>query len=177
MNLERVPTDSLIRYPGNPRRGDVDLIAASLRRLGQYRPIVVQTSTRHILAGNHTWDGIRLNRDTDRALDVDDGPFETVDIVWADVDDETAARIVAVDNRAADRGEYDAENLADLLSSLGGDLDATGYTAGDLDALLRSLDPTPEDTVPRLDRRNVTTCPECGHVFVPTTRSEIVGDA
>lgn len=177
MNDEAVPTDTLTPYPGNPRRGDVQVIAGSLRNLGQYRRIVVQTSTRHILAGNHTWRGVVHNRDEDREAGITDGPFEVTHVTWADVDDDTARKIVAVDNRSADLGEYDPEALADLLSSLAdpADLTVVGYSPGYLDDLLRSLNPEADDEVPRLDRRNVTDCPSCGHTFVPTTRSEVIG--
>ena len=40
---------------GNPRRGDIDVIAESLERNGQFRPIVVNKATGEILAGNHTY--------------------------------------------------------------------------------------------------------------------------
>lgn len=40
---------------GNPRRGDIDAIAESLERNGQFRPIVVNKPTGEILGGNHTY--------------------------------------------------------------------------------------------------------------------------
>ena len=49
-----VPLDTLRPYARNPRRGDVATIVESLRANGQYRPIVVRSSTREVLAGNHT---------------------------------------------------------------------------------------------------------------------------
>ena len=48
-----VPIESLERHPRNPRVGDVEAVAASLRRFGQQKPIVVQASTRYVVAGNH----------------------------------------------------------------------------------------------------------------------------
>ena len=54
------PISQLRFYPGNARRGDIDLIAESLERLGQYKPVVVNTGGKEpelantILAGNHT---------------------------------------------------------------------------------------------------------------------------
>lgn len=62
MNLEvrEFPISELHTYRRNPRRGDVDAIASSLRKRGQYRPIVVNLGTNaskrmEILAGNHTY--------------------------------------------------------------------------------------------------------------------------
>ena len=42
-----VPIESVTRHPNNPRRGDVDAVAASLARFGQQKPIVVQAGTRY----------------------------------------------------------------------------------------------------------------------------------
>lgn len=56
-----------------------------------------------------------------------------------DVDDDEAARIVLVDNRASDKGSYDLEGLAGLLGDLS-DLDGTGYSDADLTRLLNGLE-------------------------------------
>ena len=50
-----VEIDSIRPFEANPRRGDVEAVAESLRVNGQYRPIVVNRPTGEILAGNHTW--------------------------------------------------------------------------------------------------------------------------
>jgi len=50
-----VALNTLESYPTNPRRGDIEAIAQSLKAHGQYRPIVVQYGTNFILAGNHTY--------------------------------------------------------------------------------------------------------------------------
>src|SRR5579862_4050426 len=49
-----VSLDSLNLWPGNPRRGDVEVIEASLRANGQYVPIVVDRTSMRVLKGNHT---------------------------------------------------------------------------------------------------------------------------
>ena len=38
--MTQTPISQLKFYPGNARRGDIDLIAESLERLGQYKPVV-----------------------------------------------------------------------------------------------------------------------------------------
>lgn len=50
-----VGVDTLLVHPENPNVGDIDGIAASLERFGQDRAILVQASTGHIVAGNHTY--------------------------------------------------------------------------------------------------------------------------
>lgn len=128
--VEAFPLEALQPYHRNPRRGNVEAIAESLERLGQYRPIVVNVGThtgrpREVLAGNHTLLAARHLG------------WEKIDGVTVDVDDDTAARIVVVDNRTADLAENDDEALAALLSDLP-DLAGTGYDEGDLEALLTS---------------------------------------
>lgn len=114
-------------YPGNARRGNVDMIRGSLRELDQYRDIVVQKSTDYILAGNHTWLAAQAEGRTD------------IDIAVIDVDDDVARKIVLVDNKSNDAADYDPEELAKLLESLEGDFSGTGFDAADLDKMLDSL--------------------------------------
>jgi DNA modification methylase len=123
----REPVDSLNHYPRNPRRGDVETIKRSLERNGQYRPIVVNVRTREVLAGNHTLKAAR------------ELGWPQIAVTFVDVDDEQAARIALVDNRANDLAGYDDAELARLLESFDGDLDATGFNPGDLDQLLADL--------------------------------------
>jgi site-specific DNA-methyltransferase (adenine-specific) len=137
MNMETltttaVPVGELLTYHRNPRRGNIPVIAESLEVLGQYKPIVVNAGTHtgrpnEVLAGNHTLLAARQLG------------WESVQVVHVDVDEETAARIVAVDNRSSDLATNDDELLAELLASLP-DLTATGYSSEDLDALLASVD-------------------------------------
>lgn len=127
-----IPIDQVRPRKGNPRRGDIDAIAESLTRNGQYRPIVVNKATSEILAGNHTYAAARRLG------------WAHVAVTFVDVDEDQAARIVLADNRTADLGHYDDDLLADLLRSLdGGDLTGTGYDQDDLDALLAT--PAPAD--------------------------------
>jgi hypothetical protein len=123
----RVPHDSLKPYARNARRGDIDVIKASLRRFGQYKPILARVGTREILAGNQTW------------LAMGELGWTDIATTFIDVDDDTAKRIVLIDNRASDLGTYDDEALADLLGSLP-DLETTGYRPSDLSELLARLD-------------------------------------
>lgn len=131
LTVDRVPVAELRQFPGNPRRGDVDAIAASLQRLGQYRPIVVRRATNEVLAGNHTLQAaVRLG-------------WAEIDVTYVDADEQQARAIVAADNRLADLGTYDDEDLASLLQAID-DRDlrtAAGYDEEDLASLLASLEP------------------------------------
>lgn len=129
-----VGVDTLTTHPENPNVGDIDGIAASLEKFGQDRAILVQASTGHIVAGNHTY-------------------LTACKLGWGDVaavrrsmsDAEARARMLA-DNALAHRGHLDSRRLADALekarADFGDELEAwTAYSSTDLDNLLSELEP------------------------------------
>jgi ParB-like chromosome segregation protein Spo0J len=126
--IKQVPIDELVPHPENARRGNVDAIAESLQRNGQFRPVLVQRSTNYVLAGNHT------------VMAAKQLGWEKVSVSFVDVDDEAARRILLADNRTSDLSGYDEAALADLLQSIPG-LDGTGFDTEDLDRLLSRLAP------------------------------------
>lgn len=124
--LETVQIDAnqIKEHPKNPRKGDVDAIKQSMQANGVYRPVIVQKSSGYILAGNHTYRAMRELGET------------LIPVVFVDVDDDTATRILLADNRTADLGDYNHEILIQLLQDIP-DLDGTGYDPQDLENLLR----------------------------------------
>lgn len=147
-----VPIADLTRYPGNPRRGNVGEIRASVRRLGQYRTIVVRDtgSALVILAGNHTTD----------ALAAEGHAAVRAEVVTC-TDDE-ARRINLADNRLAELGGYDDDDLAALLTGLDGDFGGTGWDQSELDKLLADFGPEDNDPPP-LDELEPRPCLKCGY--------------
>lgn len=111
--------ESISAHPKNPRKGSVTAIAESLRVNGQYRPILVNKPTRHILAGTHTWKAAKSLG------------WKTISATFVDVSEEQAIAILLADNRASDAG-YTDENAAMALLSALPDLAGTGYTLEDL---------------------------------------------
>lgn len=128
-----VPVDGLKHYGKNPRRGDVDKIAESLRENGQYKAIVVRAGSNEVLAGNHTLKAARQLG------------WDKIAATFVDVDDDAAARIVLVDNRTNDLATYDDTELAALLQSLP-TLDGTGFNPVDLADLLGAIEQEPADS-------------------------------
>lgn len=144
--IERVSVTALEPYPNNPRKGNVDLIAESLDTYGQYKPITVNRRNGQILAGNHTYRAaLKLG-------------WSEIDAVFVDVDDTTAAKIVAMDNRTSDLGAYDKQILADLLKNVS-DLAGTGYTTEEFDDILASIQ---EQELPKLSDMPVLSVGETG---------------
>lgn len=163
------PTSSLTPHPENPRRGATHAIVESIRAHGFYGALIAQRSTRHVIAGNH-----RLAAAIEAGLDA-------VPVIWLDVTDEQARRILLADNRTSDLGGYDTAALADLLANLPETaLIGTGYDASDAASLLAVANPytpppmstpTPANTEPNTRRDATPTdtrlvmCPNCGHEF------------
>lgn len=130
----------------NPRRGDVEAIAASLRANGVFKPVVVNKGTHtgrpdEVLAGNHT---IMAHRKLAEE-EPDDKKWTKVEAWVVDVDDDRANRIVLADNRTADLGTYEESELLALLESVDHDLDGTGYDYDDLNNLLAASSSAADD--------------------------------
>jgi len=126
-----VPIKKVKPHPRNVRQGDIGAITVSLSEHGQYRPIVVQRTTGHILAGNHTFHAAKSLG------------WKEIAVTYVDCDDEAALRILLVDNRSSSLASYDEHALGDLLQELATTdrgLIGTGYDPDDLDDLLRLLE-------------------------------------
>ena len=121
------PVDSLTPLEGNPRKGDVAAVAASLSRFGQRKPIVVRESDRVVVAGNHTL-----------AAAVSLGWTE-IAAIFVDDDKDTSLAYALADNRTTDLGTYDDVALLSLLQSVPL-LEGTGYTDADILQLLDKSD-------------------------------------
>lgn len=126
---KRLRLDSLTRFPGNARIHADDQIRASVRRLGQYRPLVVRVldnDTMVILAGNGTADALQAEGLTE------------ADCALLKCTDDEATRINVADNRISDLATDDKDALVELLSYLDGDYEGTGWAATEVD---RMIDP------------------------------------
>ena len=124
--VSSVSVSSLIGYPTNPRRGDISAIAQSLKAHGQYRPIVVQSGTNFILAGNHTFKAAKKLG------------WRKIKVTYIDADEETAKKIVLADNRLTDLAGYNEPLLKNLLQALP-DVEGTGFTPAEVETLDRLI--------------------------------------
>lgn len=118
-------------HPENANVGNVEAIVESIRVNGFYAPIIVQASTGFIIAGNHRYQAAKKLG------------YESVPVVYLDVDDDEAKRIMVADNRTTRLGHDDTELLATLLEDLGDTelgLMGTGYSHADLQTLIDAAD-------------------------------------
>lgn len=134
-----VPADTLRPHEHNPRLGDVDTIADSIRANGQYRPVIARKATGEVLVGSHTLQAMR-------SLDA-----PRIAAVLLDVTEQQAAQIVAVDNRTSDVAGNDEGLLAALLEQLEGDYTGTGWDEHSHTRLLRQIEDAKDWTGSRGD--------------------------
>lgn len=161
LRTEMIPLDQLTPFPGNARRGKVDVIKESIEKNGQYRSLVVREIKNGpliVLAGNHTMEAIG-------ELDGSKARCEVIEC-----DDETARRINLVDNRSNDLAEDDDDALAALMRDLTEGAAGTGYTPEQLAAYtdepeIPTFEPEMIEQQPRLDQSATRTCPNCNHTW------------
>jgi ParB-like chromosome segregation protein Spo0J len=129
-----VEIDRLEPFPGNPRRGDVGEVAASLDRFGQVRAILVDGS--RIVAGHHVVEAARSLGWTHVAATANDFGGE-----------EEARAYLLADNHLGELGGYDDALLAAQLDALRG-YEGTGYTVEDAERLRARLAGVREPAAP-----------------------------
>jgi len=132
LEVKRVPLHALHVDPSNARIHpdvNIDAIVGSLRRFGQAEPLVVQSGTGRIVAGNGRYVAMKRLGWTE------------CDVVEIAVDDATATALAIALNRTAALAEWDEPNLARLLESLRDDgaLEGVGFSEEDLDSLLDEI--------------------------------------
>lgn len=148
-----VPISTLEPFPNNPRRGDTDAVAASLRRFGQVKPIVIDGN--RIIAG-HT---------LVRAAEQEGWSHVAASENEFGSEEERRAFLLA-DNHTSDRGSYDDALLLEQLRALE-EREGTGYDESDVSVLekkLREAEAPPH--FPRVDPAEMPTeyrCPGCGY--------------
>lgn len=134
-----VNVSRLVHHPANPNIGNVDAIVASMHANGFYGALIVQRSTQHVLAGNHTLKAAKQLR------------MRRVPVIYVEVDDAHALRILVADNRTAELSHRDPTALLAILDDLGRDattLAGVGFSLDDVEDLRRLTQP-PDAAAPR----------------------------
>jgi ParB family chromosome partitioning protein len=130
MQLERIEISKLSNDPANARKHperNLEAIVASLRRFGQQKPIVIDKSN-VVRAGNGTIEAAKQLG------------WTHIDCVRTSLESSDAIAYAIADNRTSELAEWDDDVLAAQLNGLLADdeelIDAAGYTAAELDAML-----------------------------------------
>lgn len=162
VELRRVPASSLAPNPRNWRR----------------HPKAQHDALRGVLAEVGIADAVLARQRPDGVLELVDGHLRAetlgdreVPVLVLDVSEEEAWKILATHDPLAAMAEADPAILDDLLRDV-----ATSNAA--LAAMLEELkdeagvdvprfEPASIDEQGKLDEKAATTCPECGHEFIP----------
>ena len=164
LDIRRLPLAGLRPADYNPRTISAAAkagLAASINRWGCVEPVIWNQRSGNVVGGHQRLDALAAR-----------GDVET-DVVVVDLDAvEEKALNVALNNQAI-AGEWDWGKLSALLPEIAAveGLDAALLGFGALVEMVGlevpDFGPVPEDSQGRLDQKSPTTCPECGHVFIP----------
>jgi ParB-like chromosome segregation protein Spo0J len=118
---ELVSVEALEPHPDNPRKGDTKAIAESIQENGFFGAVLAQTSRKRILAGEHRWKAAKAKG------------HKKIPVLWVDVDDDRARRILLADNKTQDLATYDEAAVLAILDDLGADTSALAGTGWNMD--------------------------------------------
>lgn len=135
-----VSIKDLKKYPKNPRVGNIPAIRESIRENGFFAPLIVQKSTSYVLAGNH------------RMMAAIEEGYTELPVVYLDISDEDAKRVVLSDNRTDDLATYDTSILSDLLGNLSNPDLGTGYSTTDVSDLIGAIQDNDSSSVQAIIR-------------------------
>lgn len=163
MQIHQVSVNELSHDPANARthsKRNIESIVASLRRFGQQKPIVCDSSN-VVRAGNGTLEAAR------------ELGWNSVAVVYTDLKGSDAIAYAIADNRVAELAEWDEDVLAAQLHGLDEELQTvSGFDKDEMDKLFKNLDdinfaPGTEEEQGKLDEFDpkMITCPGCGTEF------------
>lgn len=169
MDVRRVLIADLVGDPGNVRTHDdrnISAIAASLKRFGQQKPIVID-SKNVVRAGNGTLAAAKQLG------------WDSISVVVTDLDGADAVAFAIADNRTAELANWDNELLRRSLEELKSDQElyaACGFTDDELGEMYRDdeLNGVGEDQVPDLPLEPIT---KPGDIFSLGNHRLICGDS
>lgn len=162
MLIEKLSVNSLFKDPANARKHsdrNIEAIIASLRRFGQQKPIVID-STGVVRAGNGTLEAAkRLG-------------WESIDCVITSLKGSDAIAYAIADNRTAELAEWDEDTLAAQLNGLLTESEdiafAAGFTPSEVESMLNKFADEPDlDFVDEEGSGKLVNCkcPGCGCKF------------
>lgn len=131
LQIESWPLDQLRPAPYNPRRitdTQLALLQRGLVEYGMVQPVIANRRTGYIVGGHQRAEAARRLK------------WATVPVVWVDLDDAHEKALNIALNKIS--GTFDVPQLADLLQELDTgalDMDLTGHTEDELEALFTSL--------------------------------------
>lgn len=187
---EYVALDDVVESELNPKDHDIGMVKASIRRFGFVDGAIHDGRTGRIIAGHGRLETLHAMHDEGESAPdgivarEDGGWMMPVQFGWSSRSDAEAAALLVVLNKATEAGGWDPQGLHELLDGLKG-LDAdpelfelSGFTDAEFAKLAARLDTVPDfdpeaGDGTRLDQREPTQCPSCGHRWRVGPRGEV----
>lgn len=104
-----LPIEKLVPLKGNPRKGNVQAIAASYSEFGQLKPVVVRPNddgTYTVIAGNHQVEAAKSLG------------WDSIAAVQMETDNNTAIAFALADNRTSELGTISANDLITMIQEV-----------------------------------------------------------
>lgn len=155
LGYEVVDVAKLQAHPRNARQHARTAIAESMEANGFYGAVVARKRDGLLLKGHGSLEqAVRKGA-------------KKVPVIWVDVDDATADRILIGDNRTSDLASYDFEMLAPQLQTMqaSGNLMGTGFAPEDISKMLQPSAPPPKLVQFNASASVEHKCPKCGYEF------------
>lgn len=141
---EYIPLSEIKRARRNPKQHDDAQIEASLQRFGMAELVLLDERTGLLVAGEGRVNALTALKERDPrtppsgiTLHPTGEWMIPVTMGWSSTDDKEADAYLIASNRLSERGGWDGLGLAEMMSSLQGELDGIGYDDHELDALMR----------------------------------------
>ena len=150
MRSELVPLPDLVTmgFPGNPKDHDIGAIIVSLQTFGFIDPIIINEPTKHILSGHGRMQALVEMREPPQGVDTM-GEVWLVPCDYVNLPEEQEAAAVVALNRTVELGGWDELALTKMLAEIEKESDellqATGYDADELDALIAGFEYAEDD--------------------------------
>ena len=176
MKIEKVKIADISQDPANARKHgakNIETIIASLRRFGQQKPIVIDSSG-IVRAGNGTLEAAKLLG------------WDSIDAIRTELKGSEATAYAIADNRTAELAEWDDDILAATLQGLVTDdedlLEAAGFDEDELADLLAEMEQNGDGTTGEIEEDEVPEPPvdpitQSGDLWVLRTHRVLCGDS
>lgn len=153
--IEYVSLEKIRKAKNNPKAHDNEAITGSVGRFGYVEAIVEDERTGRLVAGHGRLRALsELKKAGGKAPDGVQAKgkdwFVPVQRGWASKNDAEAEAYLVAANRTPELGGWDSDELAKMLAKMTPEtLEATGFSQGDLDTMLREIEGASSDALGR----------------------------
>ena len=139
-HIEYMRLSELVRWPRNPKEHAHDVIEKSISRFGFVNPVIIDETSKRLVAGHGRVDTLLQMKNTGKAppegVHVHGGDWEVPVVRGQSFKDEKEAEAyLLADNQTSILGGWDEKLLQSILREHVPNLDGLGFKPADIDAL------------------------------------------